>query len=75
MAASPRNLVAGVLPIWMAAAGATLLALEKATDFAKRLVFFVFFFIFFRSLSGLPTLINAKARRCRNRPPPGMSGL
>jgi hypothetical protein len=31
----------------MAAAGATLLALEKAADFAKRLAFLIFFFIFF----------------------------
>lgn len=45
MAASPRNFVAGVLPIWMAAAGATLLALEKAADFAMLLDFFVFFVI------------------------------
>jgi hypothetical protein len=34
------------LPIWMAAAGATLFALEKAADFARRLAFLVFFFIF-----------------------------
>ena len=46
MAVSPRNFVAGVLPIWMAAAGATLLALEKAADFAMLLPFLVVFFIF-----------------------------
>src|ERR1041384_1880644 len=44
MAASPRNFVAGVLPMWMATAGATRFALEKAAALMRlaTLVFFVF---------------------------------